>query len=418
MNRFISNALITSESELSIPAIPGYTIKSVLGIGGFSTVYLAVQHTLQRDVALKVMDPALIDRSENYSARFLREARDTAVVSNHPNIVTIFDVGCAAQFHYIAMQHLSGANLKQQIDSGQAIAKPEVLIFQVAEALSAVHEKGFIHRDIKPANILFDDAGNAILSDFGVARRGNTETTITQAKSIVGTARYMSPEQGCGQSVDARADLYSLGIVFFEILAGYPPYNSTDAMALMFSHAHGPVPALPEERKYYQPLLDKLLAKKAEQRFASARDLMDALQQLAGSSAQGLVAHSNKEVTPNFQRSTASNNTSSAFVIAAALATITVLGMSVLFLKQNTDTTLPELALHCPTLTEQQMQKKAELVELAEMQVAMGRASFPPTSNALEAYREALKLDPCNQTIIDAIAQIRSMPTVAETTDL
>ncbi len=399
-----------SVQDSTTPEIPGYTIKSVIGSGGFAMVYLAQQHTLRRDVALKVMNPLLVNDAD-YCARFIREAHDTAKLSDHPNIVTIHDVGQIQSTYYIAMQYLQGPNLKQRIDAGDRTLVPEKLLCELANALAYVHQKGFIHRDIKPANVLFNESGEAVLSDFGVARISDHTTQLTQHGTIVGTAKYMSPEQSRGdEGIDARADLYSLGVVFYEVLTLRAPYEATDQLALMLKHLNEPVPTLPQQHKRFQNIVNKLMAKHVNQRYASASELLDALRNQPHSLPQAAIEQSGIEVdsaTPAYDNSPA-RNTHTTTVLGAAFAMLILLIGSLLFLQSQSGTALPPESLRCPVLTQEQTQQLNALLELAGIHENIGRLIHPPGANALEAYTLALELDPCNKNTLEAVARIRT----------
>ena len=395
--------------DTTFPDITGYTISSILGVGGFSTVYLARQITLQREVALKVMDPMLIGDSD-LCKRFLREARDTASVSDHPSIVTVFDVGEVNSHYYIAMQYLRGDSLKHRIDTANSLPVPEKTLYQLSSALSYIHQRGFIHRDIKPANVLFDQAGNAHLSDFGVARMTGRNTQLTRIGTIVGTAKYMSPEQSRGdQTIDARSDLYSLGIVAFEMLALHAPFESNDPMALMLKHIQDPIPALPAKHAQLQAIVNRLLAKQPEKRYPSAEPLMIDLQKLAPQHIPCAGPTGKADIPANNTQAAGSKaETPAKAVLGVTFTLLAILVGSLLFLQTQIDSELPDEALRCPEISQQQIKERDTLMELASVHEAIGRLTRPPGANALEAYTLALEIDPCNSQILSAVGRIRS----------
>jgi serine/threonine protein kinase len=267
--------------------IPGYTLKKKLGQGGMAAVFLALQESFQRDVALKVMFPQFA-REPGFAERFLQEARTVAKLT-HPHIIVVHDVGVANGLHFFAMEYHTGGDLTHRIKTGGLTAYQALTITrQIADALALAHDNQIIHRDIKPDNILFrahDDA--AILTDFGIAKSLEANLQLTQLGSAVGTPRYMSPEQARGQKVDGRTDLYSLGVMLFEMLTSKPPYHADEALALGIKHCQDPIPRLPNDLARYQLLIDRLLAKEPNDRHPDAHAVMadiDALQRPGGKS--------------------------------------------------------------------------------------------------------------------------------------
>ena len=259
--------------------IPGYRIEAELGKGGMATVYRGVQLAFERPVAIKVMLPALAADAE-FSRRFLREAKLMAGLS-HAHIVPVYDVGCHDGQHYLAMEYLPGGTLKQRMRDGLNEADSVRVIRDIASALDLAGEQDLIHRDVKPDNILFRADGSALLTDFGIARPSLDTEQMTRMGTVVGTPKYMSPEQHRGKQIDPRADLYSLGVIFYELLSGSPPFTADDPMALGIKHITAPVPPLPTANKRYQPLVKKLLAKDPDNRFQRGQELIAALDQLA-----------------------------------------------------------------------------------------------------------------------------------------
>ncbi len=255
------------------PDIPDYKIEATLGRGGMAVVYKARQVRLNRLVALKVMHGDLAARDENFSERFLREARIAASL-NHPNITHVYDVNKFEDCHYIAMEYVSGGDLgervKHYIDFDQLVQMME----QVADALDYAHNKGFLHRDVKPANILFRDSGDALVADFGIAKAMSSNTEMTDVGEVLGTPVYMSPEQSRGKDVDGRSDLYSLAVIIFQILTGKPPYSGDTSLAIAIKHISEPIPSMPVPLKEVQPFINQGMAKDRNQRFSSGAELI------------------------------------------------------------------------------------------------------------------------------------------------
>jgi serine/threonine protein kinase len=266
--------------------IPGYSIASRLGQGGMASVFLAVQLSFEREVALKVMSP-LLNSDPSFAVRFKREARIVAQL-RHASIVPVFEVGEYESCHYLSMEYLSGGDLKRRILDGERGVN---LALNVCTALSAAldvaHGKGFVHRDIKPENILFREDGTPVLTDFGIARALDSGQSMTLAGMLVGTPDYMSPEQVKGLQLDGRSDLYSLGIVFYEILTGTVPFKADSTLSVALMHVGEPLPPLPPEYAAYQEFLDCLTAKDRERRFANGAEVIRALRAIGNGRAVG-----------------------------------------------------------------------------------------------------------------------------------
>ncbi len=255
--------------------IPGYEIKRLVGRGGMAEVYLAVQHSLQREVAIKILLPAL-SAEVDFASRFEREATTVASLQ-HPNIIKIFDTGQHLGRYFIAMEYLGSNTLKDLILRGMSPELAVSFLLKLGSALEYAHTHGVIHRDIKPANVLLYGDSEPVLSDFGISRLVNSSSTLTATGVAMGSPRYMSPEQACGNKVDLRTDLYALGVVFHEMLTGHLPFESEDSLVLMYKHVHEPPPRLPVEVAHYQWVIDRLMAKTPENRFADAGALIQAL---------------------------------------------------------------------------------------------------------------------------------------------
>lgn len=255
-----------------LPQIAGYTTEAVLGVGGMATVYLAVQESLSRHVALKVMNQILMVDSD-FCRRFLNEGRLIAKLS-HPNIVTVYDIGASASFHYLSMTYLPGGTLKEKIPPGLPTEYAVYILKCLADALGYAHRQGIVHRDIKPGNVLFTQSGAPVLTDFGIAKTVGNETKLTSTGMTVGSVGYMSPEQALGNEVDNRSDLYSLGVLFWQMLTGSLPYTAQDPFALALKHANDPIPELPGPLGRFQPLIEGLMAKTPADRLATAEELV------------------------------------------------------------------------------------------------------------------------------------------------
>ncbi len=262
--------------------IAGYKILKTLGRGGMSTVHLALQESVEREVALKVMADTLRGDPE-FGARFLREARIAARLK-HPHVVQIHDVGISGDHHFIAMEYLPGGPALTRNGPPREVGFALRLTRQIATALGYAGARGVVHRDIKPDNILLREDGAAVLTDFGIARASDN-ARMTRTGAIIGTPHYMSPEQARGLPLDERADLYSLGVVLYQLLAGQVPYHAEDSLAVGIMHITAPLPRLPERLSRLQPLLDRLLAKDPAQRFQTGFELAAALEELEWSSA-------------------------------------------------------------------------------------------------------------------------------------
>ena len=281
--------------------IPGYEIEVLLGKGGMAAVYQARQQSFGREVALKVLNPAAEDLEE-FSRRFLQESSIVAKL-HHSHIVQVYDVGQHGNYFYISMEYLHGGDLSGKLNEGLSLRDSVKIIKQLADALDFAHRKNIIHRDIKPANVMFREDGAAVLTDFGIAKELESQAELTQAGVVIGTPRYMSPEQIRGDKVDHRADIYSLGIVFYRCLTNYVPFDGKDMLTTAYLQDNEPVPLLPPEVACFQPIINRMLEKAPEARFQRGRDVVDALEELNRDAYQAdltnlAVAAANKLTPP------------------------------------------------------------------------------------------------------------------------
>ena len=251
--------------------IPGYRNLRKIGEGGMAQVYLAERVRDGLLVVLKVLDPRLRE-DEIFRKRFIQEFRLIAGLRNE-HVAQIYDHGFAGEHPYIAMEYLSGGTLATRIHEGLTSLDALRITSQIARALDAIHSRGVIHRDLKPQNILFRDPDRPVLVDFGLAKSVGAHTTLTRQGEVIATPRYMSPEQCLGRPADHRSDLYSLGVIFYEMLTSRRLYEAEGPAGMVYQHVHGPIPRLPERLAGYQGILDRVLAKNPEERFQNAREL-------------------------------------------------------------------------------------------------------------------------------------------------
>ncbi|HQA01552.1 MAG TPA: bifunctional serine/threonine-protein kinase/formylglycine-generating enzyme family protein [Thermomonas sp.] len=275
-------------TDQTFPRIDGYKLLRVIGQGGMSTVYLAEQVSLDRKVALKVMLPDALTDGTN-RARFENETRTIARLE-HPGIVRIHEVGHTPEnLLFYSMPYLSHGHLAQRKLAGDQ-PKITAILSQLLQALDYAHVRGVVHRDVKAENVLFDEADRPLLTDFGIALRRGSNPRLTNAGLAVGSTAYMPPEQARGQEVDRRADLYSMGVLTWEMLVGRLPYNAGDALTMAIRHVQEPIPRLPSVLKHWQPFIDKAMAKQPGDRFASAQEMLSALVQLEKQSGKAFAA--------------------------------------------------------------------------------------------------------------------------------
>jgi formylglycine-generating enzyme required for sulfatase activity/serine/threonine protein kinase len=406
-----------------------YRIIQKLGAGGMADVFLAEDTTLGRQVALKVLPPELA-RDPERIARFEKEVRASAAL-HHPNIVTLFDVGHEGSSPYYTMALLPGGDLKQHIRQGLEPKQALTILRSLADALGYAHQQGFVHRDIKPENILFDAQGRPVLTDLGIAKALGSGTRMTKTGMSIGTPHYMSPEQARGKEVDGRSDLYSLGVVLYEMLTGRVPFDAEDTFAVGLMHISDPVPELPASLQTWQGLIDRLLAKKPEERFADAAGLMAAIDRvLGGETLERSVSRT--EIMPNVTepvqppgpvqpgKNTAGQNSGLKWGIAGALLAMLLAGGIWLAQRPSrpqvhasgvaasgTDSSRQERESATQRLEALSQQQKIDrLLAEARQDLQALRLTSPVGNNALEKFEQVLRLEPGNRAAEEGIAAI------------
>jgi len=278
-----------------LKALGRYQIRGVLGKGAMGLVYDGHDSTLDRRVAIKTILTSNLDEAtaKHYDLRFRREVRAVARL-NHPNIVQVYDFGHEGDLAYIVMEYVEGRELKEQLDAKERFELGRIftLMGELLDALDFAHQAGVIHRDIKPGNVMINAAGNAKLADFGVARIMDEQSEATRAGAMVGTPSHMSPEQIQGQPIDRRTDIFSAGVVFYQLLTGQKPFEGTGwALAKKIVQDD---PVLPSQLVQINPAIDRVvaraLAKHADQRYQTARSFADDLKRVRDGKAPEAAA--------------------------------------------------------------------------------------------------------------------------------
>lgn len=260
------------------PRIPGYRFLRRLGQGGMATVYLAMQESLDRPVSIKIMELESL-QDEISKQRFEHEARTIAKIT-HPCIVSIYEVGRTedGQMYYI-MPYLPNGDLAQR-DLTQNEPRIIEVLRSLLSGLEYAHARGIVHRDVKEENVLFDSADRPLLTDFGIALSRRDTSRITTAGLAVGSSGYMAPEQARGEVVDGRADIYSVGVLAYELLIGELPFRSPEPLALALMHAQKSVPRLPPDKRHWQTFIDRAMEKSPDNRFRNAQQMLHALERI------------------------------------------------------------------------------------------------------------------------------------------
>ncbi len=322
-----------------------YEVVELIGKGGMSSVFKAHDRLLERVVAIKVLHPHFT-HDEEYVERFRREARSVAQLS-HPNIVTVIDRGEDAGRQYIVFEYVEGENLKQLLERTGPMPVRDALLMalQMARALSFAHGRGLIHRDVKPQNVLLNADGAAKMTDFGIARSVDVQG-VTITGTVLGTSEYIAPEQARGQQVDAQTDVYSLGVVLYELLTGGVPYDGDNFVTVALRHVNEPVPSVLEHRPDAPPRLalaiERAMAKSPDERYES----MDGLVEELGANlaeldpiSEGATMISRRPVAPQRQRPPRERRRLGVFwpvaAVVAILAVAGLAGLGALALRDN-----------------------------------------------------------------------------------
>jgi len=271
-------SLSETQTNADVVSINGYRVLRKIGAGGMSTVYLAERLQDSQQIVMKILDAKLCEDNE-FLMRFIQEYGLISKLES-PYVVRIFDQGFTDRHVYIAMEYFANGDLRARMKRGVTLAESLMLLESIALALEAIHAHGIIHRDLKPENIMFRADDSLAIVDFGIAKQVSDASSITQAGHILGTPYYLSPEQAKGETLDERSDLYSTGIMLFEMLARRRPFQADTPIAMVHKHINEPIPRLPAGLERFQELVDCLMAKDPASRFANARSLADYIAEL------------------------------------------------------------------------------------------------------------------------------------------
>lgn len=415
--------------------VPGHRLVRPLGKGGMATVYLAIQGSLGRPVAVKVLQAP----TDEAITRFEQEARTIARLQ-HPHIVAIYEVGRTSDGQlFYTMPYLPNGDLSK-LDLRDTPARVAAVMRALVGALGFAHQHDIVHRDVKPENVLFDQHGRAQLADFGIARASDS-LRVTREGATMGSSGYMSPEQARGLIVDARSDLYSAGVVCYELLTGELPFHGADALSTAIAHIEQPVPRLPPLKHAWQSLLDKALAKAPDERYQNAQEMLAAIDAAEGrhpNATQAAISTSRKPRLPRFvvpalitvrqRRIFWRAGAPLALLIVASIAGIaiwrshphhaqttplpavakaapppTAAAKILSAAATSSSTAIPAEASSAATLQDQQA---ADLVAQGGALFARGKLTEPKNDNAFDRYLAALKLQPDNGNAHSGVGKI------------
>ncbi len=411
--------------------IPGYTIQRVIGKGGMATVYLAIQASLERPVVLKVLDKVNAERSEDMVERFVSEGRIIASL-RHPNIITIYDIGVADSSLYISMEYVQGGDLKQRMELPISLDEALDYTRKIATALAEAHKHGIVHRDVKPANILFRDENTPLLTDFGIAKQVNTESDLTTTGIFLGSPNYVSPEQADGVRIDGRADIYSLGCIFYEMLTARKPYLSDSVIDIVIQHKQAPIPTLPKEYQEVQPLLNRMMAKKRDQRFPEAESLIQDIEKVQhqrrkAARSMGLDDSGTYAIRARRRERRARQVLAALILLGLVLfsslkyveirikspaihldrvSTNTVLGANPVNVVTANDSPVVQAARNNSASGPAPKEVEQALLWLGRQSLDQYKLTYPPKDNAYYYYTRLLELEPGNKTAISGLMNI------------
>jgi serine/threonine protein kinase len=423
--------------------VPGYAVERVIGKGGMATVYLATQESLNRHVVLKVLDEVNAEKSEDLIERFIAEGRIIASL-RHPNIITIYDIGVADNALYISMEYVQGGDLKRRMELPMSADEALEYLSKVASALAEAHRHGIVHRDVKPANILFRDENTPLLTDFGIAKQVDTESDLTSTGIFLGSPNYVSPEQADGVKIDGRADIYSLGCIFYEMLTGRKPYLSDSVIDIVIQHKQGAIPKFPEEYAEFQPLLDRMMAKARDKRIPDAETLIREIGKIQDGrrrKAKGLDPLD--DTNTRMERRNRRGRQILAALILLGLTMfsslkyveIRIKGAPVRTDRVSTETAIDEIAAVPPPAPAPAVPEATTQGETAPQEITgaaepppeqviqaltwLGRQSleeykltYPPKDNAYYYFSRLLEIDPGNPTAVKGILEVSDRYTV------